>query len=224
MKRMMLTVIVLLTIILTINAQASDEYSLQMTTENVDLATAVSEGWIFNKYHNDNADIYQGTYLRANQTDGRAFLTNTVTVPANTTALVMEYTGILQNSYWGQNTGVFIVLNNGEEYGFHSGMNGCCDYKDTHQLVIRHGNDFLSHILNTLTYGVYHYTVIFAFNEITAQAENSQGEIVYNATVSAPGLNPADIASIKYWVYTTTNNNSWMKDLSYSFIHHEKTN
>ena len=221
MKQGMMVALMIMAVMIFSSAWA-EEYSLHMDTTNINLATAISEGWILDKYYNDQADIYQGTYLRANQTDGRAYLKKAITVPDDTTAIVMKYTGALQNSYWGQNTGVFVILNNGQQYGFLSGMNSCCDYKDQHQLKIVKGWDALSHELLSLQYGVYNYTVIFSFEEITVQAKNEQGEIIYNSTVSAPGFDPLEVTELKYFVYTTTNNNSWMKDLSYSFVHHEK--
>ena len=209
-------------IMLTFNVVIADEYLLNLNNIKVDLSAALNNGWNLDKYYNDNVDIYQGEYLRATLTNGRAYLWKDVVPPADTTAIVIEYDAAIQYSYWGQNTGVYLVMNNGTQFQFGSGMNGCCDNKNLHQFYINKNNDRLSHILTNLHYGVYHYTVIFSEEEITVQVENENGQIVYNAVIDAPGLHPMDVTKIKYWVYTTTDNNSWMKNLEYGFIHHEK--
>jgi len=214
-------ILVIMAMMVVFSVQAA-EYSMQMDIKNINLSTALSDDWTLDKYYNDNADIYQGTYLRANQTDGRAYLWKNISPPSNTTAITIDYDAAIQYSYWGQNTGVYLVMSDGTQFRFGSGMNNCCDNKNLHQFYIDKNTTRLSHIIGDLHYGVYHFTIIFSEEEISAQAKNASREIIYNETVSAPGLHPAEVSQLKYWVYTTTDNNSWMKNLSYAFVHHEK--
>jgi hypothetical protein len=211
MKKVALLIVVLLIFFQAVNG-SGEEYSLKLITNTVDLSA-----WTLDKYYNDQADIYQDVYLRANPVDGRAFLKKAIIPPANLKAIVMEYDGALQYSYWGQNTGVFIVTDSGE-YSFQTGMNNCCENKNSHQFLLRHGQGISSHILNNISYGVYHYTVVFSSGEISAEAMNANGEIVYNATASFPNLDITKVTELKYWVYTTSDNNSWMKNLTFSFL------
>lgn len=219
------TLILVITLVLLGQVQLAWPQSY-FANESYDLNdNQVPDGWTLQAY-GCCGGLVDG-HLEAQIVDAHYGLRRTGQLEPGTESITLEWDGNLAYSYWGIITGVQVFFGS-HQLNFTSGMsryNAATVYGGdgmTH-LVTVYGDSYEWRYPNTaiyagtfpLVYGNYRYTVTLTAG--TAQFKGvslSDGSTKFDVTITDPGANLDLLTSVEFRAYTTTDNNSWVDNIS----------
>jgi hypothetical protein len=197
-----------------------------ITNESYDLNdNQVPDGWSLQAY-GCCGGLVDG-HLEAQIVDAHYGLRRIGQLGPGTESITLEWDGNLAYSYWGIITGVQVFFGS-HQLNFTSGMS-------KYNAGIVYGGDGMTHLVTVygdsyewrypttaiyagtfpLVYGNYRYTVTLTAG--TAQFKGvslSDGSTRFDVTITDPGADLGLLTSVEFRAYTTTDNNSWVDNIS----------
>ena len=151
--------------------------------------------------------------LWARVTDGGASLKRLGTLPSGATGIRMEYDGNISYSDFGLHNEVEIRVAT-DTFFLWNGM-AAYNFGLVHKVRIRRNSSpFIIDADFPLEYADFHYTVIFTEGKIQYKCVRiSDGGVKFDTTVYDTNMHIGQSQEIKFMVYTTTINDTWMDNL-----------
>jgi len=185
-------------------------------TQNLD-DNLVPENWNLNVLI-PTAGLYNGRF-EAHVTDADAHLERSGQLPEETNMLILEWDGIVNYSYWNQNTAATVCMG-AKRFGFHSGMDqsyyggsiysiGYSDPETGAMILVQSIQPF-AYVENHYRVEIYKDSLSFLATDLTTGAE------LFLLTTPIPESIPfefSEVSKIAYHVHTTTNNNTWLDNI-----------